>query len=103
MANIKTVTIKNRIFSLKEFAQEFHFQYSTVRRYYQKGLRNGKLLEAVKKASKHGMTINGVFYSSGTQAAKELGIPTSTLYKWSKDEVLEEKLKKLTKKVKLAS
>lgn len=93
------------MYSLKEFSQEFHFHYSTVRRYYQKGLRNGKLLEAVKKASKHGMTINGVFYSSGTEAAKVLGIPTSTLYKWSKDEVLEEKIKRVTenKKVKIAS
>ena len=99
MANIRTVTIKNKIYSLKEFAEDFNASYTTVKRYYQKGLRNGKLLEAVKKASKHGMNINGVYYASGTQAAKATGIPASTLYKWAADNILEEKTKSLDNSV----
>ncbi len=81
MANIKTVIIKNKIYSLREFAEKFDLSYTTVRRYYKQGYRNQSLLSVVSQKKRTSVVLNGVEYDNAFQASKRLKIPKSTFYR----------------------
>ena len=95
---MKSVSINHQIYSLTNFAKQFDLSYITVRRYYQKGYRNRMLLEMCRKSSISGLVIDGKFYRSKNEAAKELGIKKSTFYRAVKNGTLDKLLAKKTEK-----
>lgn len=80
MANMKTINIKGKLFTLKQISSEYSVSYSTVKRYYSKGLRGEKLLNQIK-ILKRGFTYKNKVFESKLQAAEYFNIPKTTFYR----------------------
>ena len=96
---MKPIRIRNEIYCLSTFARHYHLSYSTVRKYYNLGYHDEKLLMLLqKKQSKNRIIkIKGRTFNSILAAAKYYQIPRATFYRYFNKGSINELLKKYDK------
>lgn len=92
---MKPIRIRNEIYCLSTFARHYHLSYSTVRKYYNLGYHDEKLLMLLqKKQSKNRIIkIKGRTFNSILAAAKYYQIPRATFYRYFNKGRINELLK----------
>lgn len=96
---MKPIRIHDEIYCLSTFARHYHFPYSTVRKYYNLGFHDEKLLIVLKKkqSKKQSIKIKGKAFKSVLAAAKYYQIPHATFYRYMNKGRIDELLEKYDK------
>lgn len=87
---ILKINLHSQTLTLSEFCKLYDLSYSTAYRYYQKGLRDQKLFDALVQQKYSSVSILGKSFRSLKSASKYFHIPYTTFLRIYKNGTLKE-------------